>query len=115
MRWASLRSRCSATKENSVFDKNREAQFKAYNEAKKVLCANPQILIGLEKFFSQHFLRLVQGNWRNLGTDGTYPNCPVHTIGGRFASLTGWCIPTAKWTLPRPQNVSPQKNPLGRE
>ncbi|MGA9042616.1 MAG: BglI family type II restriction endonuclease [Terriglobales bacterium] len=52
-----------------MFNKHRNAQFKAYNEAKTLLCAKPEILIGLEKFFAQHLLDLVRTNWVSIKAD----------------------------------------------
>ena len=52
-----------------MFNKYRQEQFKIYNQSRKALIANPEILTNLEKYFSDYILELLKDNVGEIKKD----------------------------------------------
>jgi hypothetical protein len=52
-----------------MFDKYLNSQFKLYNDARKLLISQPQILIELERYLTELFRDALEGELENIVRD----------------------------------------------
>lgn len=52
-----------------MFDKYRKQLYSQYSKARGLLAVNPQLLVGIEKYFADHMLNLIKENIHSIKSD----------------------------------------------